>query len=79
MDRDLLVFNGIDATTGAYLQSLMSVSEASLLARGEAVDPAHVAELKARRQRESQRYYGPSKVSTQETGCDYYKQLRSLD
>jgi hypothetical protein len=57
MDQDLLVFNGIDATTGAYLQSPMSVSDASLLARGEALDAAHVAELKARRERESQGHY----------------------
>jgi hypothetical protein len=58
MDQDLLVFNGIDATTGAYLQSPMSVSDASLLARGESLDSAHVAELKARQERESQEYYG---------------------
>ncbi len=58
MDQDLLVFNGIDATTGAYLQSPMSASEVSLLARGETLDSEHVAELKARHQRESQGYYG---------------------
>jgi hypothetical protein len=58
MDQDLLVFNGIDATTGAYLQSPMSVSDASLLARGEILDSAHVAELKARQERETQSHYG---------------------
>ncbi|MCX6631149.1 MAG: C25 family cysteine peptidase [Candidatus Solibacter sp.] len=58
MDQDLLVFNGIDATTGAYLQSPMSVSDASLLARGEALDSAHMTELKARRERESQQHFG---------------------
>src|ERR1039458_6051119 len=58
MDQELLVFNGIDATTGAYLQSPMSVSDASLLARGEALDPAHGSELKARHERESQGHYG---------------------
>jgi hypothetical protein len=58
MDQDLLVFNGIDATTGAYLQSPMSVSDASLLARGEIFDSAHVAELKARQERETQSHYG---------------------
>lgn len=58
MNQDLLVFNGIDATTGAYLQSPMSVSDASLLARGESLDSAHVADLKARRERESQGHYG---------------------
>jgi hypothetical protein len=58
MDPDLLVFNGIDATTGAYLQSPMSIGDASLLARGEVPDSAHVAELKARRERESQGHYG---------------------
>jgi len=58
MDQDLLVFNGIDATTGAYLLSPMSASDVSLLARGETLDSAHVAELKARQQRESQGHYG---------------------
>jgi hypothetical protein len=58
VDQDQLVFNGIDATTGAYLQSPMSVSDASLLARGETLDAAHVAELKARQERESQGHYG---------------------
>jgi hypothetical protein len=38
----------------------MSVGEASLLARGETLDPAHAAELKARRERESQGHYGPA-------------------
>src|SRR5436305_12720422 len=58
MDQDLLFFNGIDATTGRYLQSPMCVSDASALARGEAVDSAHTAELKARQERESQGHYG---------------------
>jgi hypothetical protein len=58
MDQDLLVFNGIDATTGNYLQSPMSAGEISLLARGETLDSVHVAELKARQQRESQGHYG---------------------
>jgi hypothetical protein len=58
VDQEQLVFNGIDATTGAYLQSPISVGNASLLARGEALDSAHVAELKARQERESQGHYG---------------------
>jgi hypothetical protein len=58
MDQDLLIFNGIDATTGAYLQSPMSVSDASLLARGESPDLAHLAELKARQEAESEGHYG---------------------
>jgi Peptidase family C25 len=36
----------------------MSVGDASLQARGEALDSAHAAELKARRERESQASYG---------------------
>jgi hypothetical protein len=58
MDQDLLIFNGIDGATGGYLQSPMSVREASLLARGESLDSAHAAELKARRERESEGHYG---------------------
>jgi len=58
MDQDLLVFNGIDGTTGAYLQSPMPVSDASLLARGESPDSAHLAELKARQESESEGHYG---------------------
>ncbi len=58
MDQDLLVFNGIDGATGAYLQTPMLVSDASLLARGESPDPAHLAELKARQEGESEGHYG---------------------
>lgn len=58
MEQELLVFNGIDATTGAYLQSPMPVSDASRLARGEALDSTHLDELKARQERESQGHYG---------------------
>jgi hypothetical protein len=58
MDQDLLVFNGIDATTGTYLRSPMSAKDVSLLARGETPESAELAELKARQQRESQGYYG---------------------
>jgi hypothetical protein len=58
MDQDLLIFNGIDGATGGYLQSPMSVGDASLLARGESLDSAHAAELKARRERESEGHYG---------------------
>jgi hypothetical protein len=58
MAQDLLIFNGIDATTGAYLQSPMSVRDASRLARGESLDDGHLAELKARQERESLGHYG---------------------
>ena len=56
--EDLLVFNGIDATNGEYLQPPMSLAAASRLARGESPDPAHLAELKARQEREQQGHYG---------------------
>jgi hypothetical protein len=55
---DLLVFNGIDAATGAYLQAPLRVSDAARLARGESVDEAYLAELKARVARVSQGHYG---------------------
>jgi len=42
IEPDLLTFNGIDATTGAYLQRPLTVAEASLLARGEAVGGDHL-------------------------------------
>jgi hypothetical protein len=45
MVQDLLVFNGIDTTTGAYLQSPMSAGDVSPLARGETLDPERVAEF----------------------------------
>jgi Peptidase family C25 len=54
MDHDLLVFNGIDATTGDYLQQPMSASDVSRLARGEARDLTNAAELRARKERETQ-------------------------
>src|ERR1039458_10734115 len=58
MEQELLFFNGIDAPTGAYLQSPMPVSDASRPARGEALDSTHLDELKARQERESQGHYG---------------------
>jgi len=58
MNNDLLTFNGIDATTGGYLQPPMTVEELSRLARGEVIDPQHLAELEARRQQETEGHYG---------------------
>lgn len=58
MDQALLFFNGIDATTGAYLQDPMAVTEASPTDAWRGLDPGHTAELKARRERESQGHYG---------------------
>jgi len=59
MDHDLLTFNGIDALTGANLHSPMPLRHASLLAQGESPTGAYLAELKARRERETQRHFGP--------------------
>jgi len=58
MNNDLLTFNGIDATTGGYLQPPMTVEELSRLARGEVIDPQHLAELEARRQQDTEGHYG---------------------
>ena len=58
MNQEELIFNGIDATTGAYLQPPMPAREAARLAGVVAPDAAHMAELKARRERETQGHYG---------------------
>lgn len=43
-----LVFNGVDAGTGQYLLSPMPASVVAQIARGEKLDPRHLAELKQR-------------------------------
>jgi hypothetical protein len=43
--KDQFVFNGIDGATGGYLLPPMSPEDVSVVARGEVLDPQHLAEL----------------------------------
>jgi hypothetical protein len=54
----LLTFNGIDGSTGEYLQAPVPASQVARLARGEALDNAHLADLKNRRNREAEVHFG---------------------
>jgi DNA/RNA endonuclease G (NUC1)/V8-like Glu-specific endopeptidase len=47
-DDRLLVFNGVNAATGEYLLPPLSAEVISKIARGEKMDPKHLAELKWR-------------------------------
>jgi DNA/RNA endonuclease G (NUC1)/V8-like Glu-specific endopeptidase len=49
--NDLLCFNGINGATGDYLQQPMTSADLVRVALGEVVDPKHLQELKARRER----------------------------
>jgi hypothetical protein len=53
-------FNGVDATTGAYLLPPLSIAEVSRLARGEHVDPWHLDELRYRHTRSTEATFGPA-------------------
>ncbi len=54
------VFNGIDATTGEYLQPPLAASEVAALACREAApEPWHLQELKRRHQRDARGHLGP--------------------
>jgi hypothetical protein len=44
----LLVFNGVNAATGEYLLPPLSAEVICKIARGEKMDPKHLAELKWR-------------------------------
>jgi Peptidase family C25 len=59
MGPDAVVFNGIDATTGTYLLPPMSPQALSLLARGQAFDPADLRELRWWRHRVAEAAFGP--------------------
>jgi hypothetical protein len=56
---DTFVFNGIDGATGEYLVPPLSPAELARLAQGEVIDPAHLAELKARHRRDTEPSYAP--------------------
>ncbi len=53
MNMERLVFNGIDGASGDYLLPPMTVQTISQVAQGEKLDEDHIAELKARHQRDS--------------------------
>ncbi len=55
----LLHFNGINGATGDYLLPPLSAKDISALARGEAIDPKHLQELKYRHGLASQKHLGP--------------------
>ena len=55
---DLLVFNGVDATSGDYLLPPMPAATVSLAARGEVVDPEHLRELRERHWAASESFLG---------------------
>ena len=59
MDTELLVFNGIDGSSGSYLTPPLAPADASALARGESFDPAHLAELQSRHRRDTEATFGP--------------------
>lgn len=59
MGRDAVVFNGIDATTGAYLLPPMSPEAVSQIARGQVLDPADLKELRWWHHRATEAVFGP--------------------
>ncbi len=46
---DLLYFNGINASTGAYLTPPASAEDLAQMAQGQVVAPEHLVELKWRK------------------------------
>jgi hypothetical protein len=59
MSFEIYRFNGIDGSTGSYLTPPLPPADVSALARGESVDPAHLAELRNRHQRDAEATFGP--------------------
>ncbi|MGH2709088.1 MAG: hypothetical protein ACRDJK_12460, partial [Actinomycetota bacterium] len=59
MDDHLLVFNGIDATTGDYLLPPMTVKQAARFFGAHQPDPDHLAELRWWRRRAAEAFFGP--------------------
>lgn len=59
MRDDLLVFNGINATTGGYLLPPMSPERISKIALGQVFEPDHIAELRWRHHQSSDVFFGP--------------------
>lgn len=59
MNNDLLVFNGIDGSTGEYLLPPMSPENLSKLVLNERPDRRHLNELKSKHQQDIEIYLGP--------------------
>jgi len=59
MSTELLVFNGINATTGEYLLPPMTPQQVADIVRGEPHDAAHLKELTWWYQRSTQSTFGP--------------------
>ena len=57
---DDFVFNGIDGATGEYLLPPLPAAEVARLARGEVIAPDHLAELRARRRRDTEPSFLPA-------------------
>jgi hypothetical protein len=54
VSEESLSFNGIDGSTGSYLTPPLSAAQVAALAQGEPIDKNHLAELKARVQRDTE-------------------------
>ncbi len=59
MDDPLLVFNGIDATTGDYLLAPMTPKQAARFFGAHQPDPDHLRELRWWRRRAAEAFFGP--------------------
>jgi DNA/RNA endonuclease G (NUC1) len=59
MNTDPFTFNGIDATTGAYLTPALPPEDVVRLAQGVPLDPNHLAELRARHYRDTEKTFAP--------------------
>jgi hypothetical protein len=57
MNPDALLFNGVDGATGDYLTPPLPAGALSKIARGVPLDPAHLAELKARYRRDTEKTF----------------------
>jgi len=60
MPNDLLIFNGIDGSSGDYLLPPMSPHDISAVAQGEHLDPQHLNELKWKYRQTTEGHYGLS-------------------
>jgi DNA/RNA endonuclease G (NUC1)/V8-like Glu-specific endopeptidase len=59
MDDDLIAINGVDAASGAYLIPPLEPEQVVKLAKGEAIDPGDLSDLKAKLHRETEQHLGP--------------------
>jgi hypothetical protein len=59
MSEEPFVFNGLDGSTGEYLLPPLPPEEVARLAQGGAIDPDHLAELRARYRRDTEPTFVP--------------------